>query len=419
MKIVVAHPFQQHSFKTAAAIKETGELYKYITTVYYKKKTITYILCKLLFKDTLSRAKARRTNLLDDDDVEIFNEWTNLLLLLLQRIDKLKYLYNWWYKYSLNIFNKNLLKFIKKNGVDVVIVYDTLASKFIEELKKENINCKVILDMSAPNANYINYIFSKEKEMVTKKFFKKSLENDNEYFQYKCKAASIELKYADIFLVASNFSAESLKWGGVSTKKIYKCIYGTYENNYINNFQIKNKMKSRNKIKCCFIGKVSIEKGAHHLFNIIDRLKRKDLEFHFYGFYNKNEEYYKKYKSFCFFHGHIPHIKMLEEIKSMDIIIFPSLADGFGFSVTEGLVSNCIAICSKNAGVSELIVDSYNGYTYPYWDEEKLLYILENLTIKQIRKMQKNALNSIVKYTWEAYNLNLKRVIEDIKRGEI
>ena len=35
-KIVVAHPSKQHSVYTAIALKNTGELYKYITTVYDK-----------------------------------------------------------------------------------------------------------------------------------------------------------------------------------------------------------------------------------------------------------------------------------------------------------------------------------------------------------------------------------------------
>ena len=413
MKIVVAHPFQQHSFKTAAAIKEAEKLYKYLTTVYYKKKTITYILSKFFSRENLSRVKGRRTELLDDNDVKIVNEWAGLFLLLLQRIDKSKYIYNWWYKITLNIFNRNLLKFIKKNSIDIVIVYDTLASKFIEKLKKENISCKVILDMSAPNANYMNYIFSKEKKMISKDFLIEATKADDEYFQYKCKAASIELKYADVFLVASDFSAKSLLWEGILPSKIYKCVYGIWKDNYMCNF------KTGDKIKCCFIGKVSIEKGAHHLFNVINKLTRTDLEFHFYGFYDKNAAYYKKYKSHCLFHGHISHDRMLEELKSMDIVIFPSLADGFGLSVIEGLLNNCIVICSKNAGASELVVDNYNGYTYSYFDEERLLYILENLSVKQIREMQKNTPNSLVGYTWKSYNASIKNMIKDIEIGDV
>lgn len=37
MKVIVAHPGQQHSYKTAVGLKEFNQLYKYITTVYMKK----------------------------------------------------------------------------------------------------------------------------------------------------------------------------------------------------------------------------------------------------------------------------------------------------------------------------------------------------------------------------------------------
>lgn len=411
MKIVVAHPFQQHSFKTAAAVKDSRCLYKYITTVYLKKGTWTYCLSKIFSGDNLSRICGRRTELLEDNEVKTISEWANLLLLLLQRIDKSKKIYNWWYKCTLSIFNRKLFQYIKKNNIDAVIVYDTLASQLIERIKREKLSCKVILDMSAPNANYMNYIFSEEKKNCNLKFFGNVKKVDQEYHQYKCDAAMIEIKNADAFLVASDFTSKSLKWEGVSDDRIYKCIYGVYSpqrENYINN---------GNTIKCCFVGKVSMEKGAHHLFNVINKLKRTDMEFHFFGSYDQNAEYYLKYKSTCKFHGHIPHSQMLSEMKKMDIIIFPSLADGFGLSVTEGLLSNCIAICSTNAGVSELIIDGVNGYKYFYDEEDTLLKLLENLSFKELRNMQSNAPESISKYTWNSYFQSIKRMIEKLEEG--
>lgn len=43
-KVIVVHPGKQHSYKVAEALKESGYLYKYITTVYDGKHTLTHIL---------------------------------------------------------------------------------------------------------------------------------------------------------------------------------------------------------------------------------------------------------------------------------------------------------------------------------------------------------------------------------------
>ena len=89
MNIIVAHPFQQHSFKTANALKSEGNLFKYVTTVYLKKGTLTYFLAQKVLKgDNLKRVSGRKTEALDDIEVVTLSEWANLILLALQRINK-------------------------------------------------------------------------------------------------------------------------------------------------------------------------------------------------------------------------------------------------------------------------------------------------------------------------------------------
>ena len=44
MKIIVAHPGKQHSFRTAQALKQNGDLFMYITTIYDKPGSLTHFL---------------------------------------------------------------------------------------------------------------------------------------------------------------------------------------------------------------------------------------------------------------------------------------------------------------------------------------------------------------------------------------
>lgn len=410
MRVIVAHPFQQHSFKTAIAVKESGNLYKYITTVYLKKNSITSVLSCFLRGDNKRRVLSRKTADLEDDEIVLISEWANLVLLLIQRFDRGRKVYDWWYKRTLSIFNNALYRYVKKNKIDVAIVYDTVSYGFIEKVKRTGLKTKIIVDMSAPNANYMKTVYEEEAKSIPQYAQEDLKELSEGYFLNKCKAANIELKYADAFLVASNFTKKSLEWSGIDEGVIHKCVYGVYENSKENSiFQKDNRI-----IKCCFIGKVCMQKGAYRLFNIIDSLDRDDMEFHFFGSYSKGKLYYEKYKKKCIFHGHIPHEKMLEELKKMDVVIFPSFADGFGFSVTEGLLHNNIAICSLNAGVSELIIPGVNGYVYPPNDEETLLKILQKIDKAKLKEMQESTIETLQTYTWRAYGACVEKAIKQV-----
>ena len=406
VKIIVAHPFQQHSFKTARALKKNNNLYKYVTTVYLKKGTITYWLSKVLKGDNLRRTLGRKTEELSDNEVVVFSEWANLLLLFLQRVDKNRNLYNWWYQKTINIFNRSLFKYVKKEEIDAVIVYDTVSNKLVELVKKHKLKTKVIIDMSAPNALFMKQIFEDELHNMSSK--DAVLDVSSKYFVRKCIAAKKELDYADAFLVASEFTRKSLEWWHINPNNIYKCTYGVYEEHK------ESIKKDKGVIRCCFVGKISLQKGAYRLFKIIDSVERSDMEFHFYGSYSKDNEYYKKYRDRCIFHGHVPHSKMLDELEKNDIIIFPSLADGFGFSVTEALLRQNIAICSKNAGVSELIIDGETGFSYSIGEENSVVSFLRSVSRDKLSIMQEKAPDSLKKYTWDKYSEQVNNAVNKV-----
>ena len=68
-KYVVAHPMQQHSYRTAAAFAKTGQLDAYITTVYYNKDKFLYkLLAWVIGKDNVRRMSGKR---LDDDSIHV------------------------------------------------------------------------------------------------------------------------------------------------------------------------------------------------------------------------------------------------------------------------------------------------------------------------------------------------------------
>ena len=66
-KVVIAHPLQQHSYRTAQALRNDGLLHSYLTTVYYQNDSLIYkILEKVLGKDNIIMMKVRHNAVFDD-----------------------------------------------------------------------------------------------------------------------------------------------------------------------------------------------------------------------------------------------------------------------------------------------------------------------------------------------------------------
>lgn len=138
MKVIVAHPGQQHSFRVAKAMKDAGMLYKYATTVYNKESSVLMTILKLfLNKDNYDRAQQRKCANLEDDDVVQFCEIDGLLLLALQRVDFTRYFSGKYSGYISRKFQRKLAKYIIKNDVDAVISYDTNSAVLFHILKEK------------------------------------------------------------------------------------------------------------------------------------------------------------------------------------------------------------------------------------------------------------------------------------------
>jgi glycosyltransferase involved in cell wall biosynthesis len=412
-KIIVAHPAQQHSYKTAAALKKNNHLFKYITTVYNKDKSLTRLILKFLKGNILERASNRRTDNLSDTDVKQFCEFESLILLILQRVDKKKHFYNRLNKYIVKKFNKKLVKFSIKNNIDILILYDKYASSAFEELNKKKSSTIKVLDCSAPNFSYMNDIFYNyivSKNINNKKYVDEFLSNKfNEIKNDSIK----ELEFSDNFLSASTFTTKSLLASNINKNKIYLCSYGV-------DVQKINKstrtLGSDNELKCLFVGRVTYKKGVLELFKAIEKLNTNKFHFTFVGSYDLEDEYIYRYKNICDFKGHVPKKEMSEIYSNADILIFPSLADGFGLSVIEALSYGLPVVCSTNSGASDIIKDGVNGFLIDplnYNDiTDKLSWLENNRSF--LNNFSKNAILSAKENSVNKYEKSILSMVDSI-----
>ena len=232
-KVILAHPGRQHSFRVAKALKEAGLLYKYVTTVYDKEDSLLMKVTKLfLNKENKRRASNRKCASLDDKDVVLFESFLSYILLFLYRFDKKQHLARWFNDFISKRFQIKLAKFAIKQKADVVICYDANCLYCFEYLKLHAPHIKRVMDNAAPNRNYLNKIYTENKEKCGPfvdhlKTYKYLFDKD------EAKRFADEISFVDYHIVASEFSKKALEYEGVPSDHIFVVAYGIDENRFI------------------------------------------------------------------------------------------------------------------------------------------------------------------------------------------
>ena len=120
MKIIVAHPGKQHSYRLASALQKAGKLHSFVTEIYDKDSSwLMKVIKKVVGQSNLKRAKAHYNPDLPDSKVVQFCELGGFFELLLIRLDKSMKLYRWFSPHNTNRFGLKLAKYAIKNNVDM------------------------------------------------------------------------------------------------------------------------------------------------------------------------------------------------------------------------------------------------------------------------------------------------------------
>lgn len=116
------------------------------------------------------------------------------------------------------------------------------------------------------------------------------------------------------------------------------------------------------------------------------------------------------------FLGSVPHAAMLKAFEDADVLIFPTLSDGFGMVVSEALSRGVPVITTDQAGAADLIQSGENGLIVPAGDEaaleDALQWCLDNRG--QLNQMRWPALEAARQNVWARYR---QETIDGMSRG--
>ena len=412
IKVLVGHPGKQHSLKLAEAILNDSKYdLIYATTVYDKKNSFFMRFVKaILSSKNKERANARKSELLEDSQVITFCSILGLCRSFLAHYDKSQKNFQKMTCYLGNVFGTKMAKYAIKNDIDIIITYDTFSQKcyeYIDHYAKKRII--KVMDASAANLSYQKKIF--EKDMKCSPEFAEKLkqeisftlndERQNYYID--------EAKRADYIIAASEFSKKSYVAVGVPKKNVFVCPYGMDSLNYE-----EKHIGKTDELVFTFMGGTRQAKGLSYVLEAFTRLSNKDTRLNIVGKDNLVQDIKKKYRGNIKYWGQQLHSKIPEILSETDILLFPSLSDGFGFAAAEGMAAGCPVIASENSGIADLIEDGINGYVIPIQSTEalyeKMLWFVDNR--EKIQTMSDNEVRTIKKMTWEQYNQKILDILK-------
>lgn len=417
-KIIVAHPLQQHSYKTAEALAENGILNSYITTVYYEpQKKIYKFLGRILGSKNATRMINRKNKTIEKF-LRKYNEMLGIIYLFIVRIDKTALLSNFCYSILTRRFGKNIKKFVNvnKDNINALIMYDKTAYTCFKSLKREKNEIIKIMDMSSSAAPYIRDILTKE---LNKSFpnFKKSIKRTlREFTKRNCKKYQQELEDTDYFLVPSIASKKSLVACGVKEEKIRYIPYGVN----IEQFNLKQYDNPEEKpLEFLFVGRIEAAKGIYYLLEAFKKIHVK-ANLHLIGkIPNKDKKlmsYLQNNTDHIFYEGSKRKDEMPDSYKKADVLIMPSLYEGLSLTIFEAMSVGLPVIATKNAGVENIIQDGKEGFVIESNDidaiKNKIEWFCSHKT--KIPEMGKQARKLAEKYTWENYKKNLVENLQEI-----
>lgn len=406
MKVLIAHPGKQHSYRTATALKRRNLLDAYVTTVYYKENNLTSKIFHFLKENDLKKAKLRRCETLDDNDVIQKYELLGLIILLLMRLP-FKRLYNFLNRFMIMQFGKSIAKLAIKRQVDAVIMYDNTAVPCFSYLQKNAPHIKRILDASTVNRLYIRMVYEQDMEMGNHLIFKKQLpflwENNRNHLYEE------EIKLSDFIFVASEFVKKSYMYSHVPKEKLIKIPYGVD----LSRFKSTIHQKQEDKIHLIYVGQITYYKGLHHLLPIIKDYYKDKVILTLVGKYDSNDFLYKKYSNApnIKFIGYVTNDKLSQYYQQADAFIFPTLGEGFGLVILEALSTGLPVLTSDSSGGNDAIINGYNGYIFKAGNDKDMINKIDTFinNISNLETLSKNARTTALNYTWEEYE---KRIFE-------
>lgn len=179
------------------------------------------------------------------------------------------------------------------------------------------------------------------------------------------------VKRAELITTVSEFTANLLREDLGVSKPIQVIYNGVDEQSFRPQPRVVDK-----EIKVLFSGNLTRRKGAHWLLPIIQRLDERVVIYYTSGLRETSALVaHPRLRPL----GQIPHKKMPEVYQSMDILLFPTVREGFGLAAVEAMACGLPVVATDSSALPEVVTNGQGGFLCPLGDVDAFAQAVQAL----------------------------------------
>ena len=238
------------------------------------------------------------------------------------------------------------------------------------------------------------------------------LGSDGERLMRRCyERVDREIELADVIRTNSSLVGRSLVEAGADPKKITNVSLGAD----ITGMTPFAPWSPRDKLRLIVSGQVSERKGSFLLTQAWKELNPTGAELHFFGGVHLPKEKLTGLPASVVFHGNVDPETLRRAYRESQVLVFPTLCDGFGMVVPEAMVQGCAVLSTANAGAADWIREGKNGWVVPAGSVKALREGLERVFASrpQLEEMRTEAQETATRNTWEDFRVRFVEAIRD------
>ena len=291
-----------------------------------------------------------------------------------------------------------------KPPAKMVYAAETECLETFKAAKKAGI--RTVLDLPSPEHDYVEDLLYREYEkfpglLTSGRRYLRTLQSERTARRHE------EFRLADAVIANSSLTARTWAASGLDGSKIKVVTYGSPEPKANADG---DGSQGEGPLRLVWAGTFSVRKGAHYLLEAWRNLNPgKSAVLDVYGSQRLPPALLQSLPDNIVFHGPVTQDELFAAFGRADLLVFPTLCDGFGLVVTESFARGLPVLTTRQAGASDLVVDKVNGIIVEAGSalslEGAIAWALSNRLA--LREMRREALQTAIHCHWSKYRADL------------
>ncbi|MBX6320657.1 MAG: glycosyltransferase family 4 protein [Rhodospirillaceae bacterium] len=406
LRVGVFHPGTQHSWQTALAFQESGQLAWYATSIFYDPERWPYRVERWLPGPLGARTRReflrRYTPRLDQRLIRRLGFW-EWPLTVPRRLNRMR-LERALYRRAVREFGDRVVRLIEHEPVDVLWGYNTSSLEVFRWAKARGILC--ILDQTIGHPRAQDAIMLREQQRHPEFFSEPYLPFSAEEIE----RTDEELALADKVVAWSEFSKQTLVDNGCPAEKIEIVPYGADEAIFPKS-RPQHAPPVGRPVDFLFAGAIHPRKGVAYLLQAFAGIPREEARLTLLGKPYIPAATFARYRDRVRHVPHVPRAEVVQHFLAADCFVFPSLFEGSAIVLREACSAALGIIQSANAG--DGVRDGRNGI------------VLEEVSVDHVRRAVETVLADRGRLAdWQAASWEIGRQLttahyRDIVRAKV